>query len=76
MPGPRLPMPKIRDLLRLSAAGMSKRKIAAALGVSATAAGECIWRARRAGLTWPLPDDLTDWPLSKPSRCGAPAATR
>lgn len=53
MPGPRLPMRKIRDVLRLSAAGMSKRKIAASLGVSATAAGECIRRARRAGLGWP-----------------------
>jgi hypothetical protein len=41
MPGPRLPMRKIRDVLRLSAAGMSKRKIAASLGVSATSAGEC-----------------------------------
>src|SRR5580700_3995674 len=58
MPGPRLPMRKIHDVLRLSAAGMSKRKIAASLGVSATAAGECIRRARRAGLGWPLPDRL------------------
>src|SRR4029450_1041591 len=55
MPGPRLPMRKIRDVLRLSAAGMSKRKIAASLGVSATAAGECIRRARRAGLCGPAP---------------------
>jgi transposase len=54
MPGPRLPMRKISDVLRLSAAGMSKRKIAASLGVSATAAGECIRRARRAGLGWHL----------------------
>jgi transposase len=53
-------MRKIRDVLRLSAAGMSKRKIAASLGVSATAAGDCIRRARRGGLTWPLPDGLTD----------------
>ena len=65
MPGPRLPMRKIRDLLRLSAAGMSKRKIAASLGVSATAAGECIRRARRAGLTWPLPNELTDETLER-----------
>ena len=65
MPGPRLPMRKIRDVLRLSAAGMSKRKIAASLGVSATAAGECIRRARRAGLTWPLPEGLTDEPLER-----------
>ena len=60
MPGPRLPMRKIRDVLRLSAAGMSKRKIAASLGMSATAAWECIRRARRAGLAWPLPEELTD----------------
>jgi len=65
MPRLRLPMRKIRDVLRLSAAGMSKRKIAASLGVSATAAGECIRRARRAGLTWPLPDGLSDEALER-----------
>jgi transposase len=58
-------MRKIRDVLRLSAAGMSKRKIAASLGVSATAAGECIRRARGAGLAWPLPEDLTDDALER-----------
>jgi transposase len=53
-------MRKIRDVLRLSAGGMSKRKIAISLSVGATAAGDCIRRARRAGLAWPLPDDLGD----------------
>ncbi|HEU0149874.1 MAG TPA: IS21 family transposase [Bradyrhizobium sp.] len=53
-------MRKIRDVLRLSAAGMSKRQIAASLGVSATAARDCIARARHAGLGWPLPADLID----------------
>jgi transposase len=53
-------MRKIRDVLRLSAGGLSKRKIAISLGVGATAAGDCIRRARRAGLAWPLPDDLGD----------------
>jgi len=74
MPGPRLPMRKIHDVLRLSAAGMSKRKIAASLGVSATAAGECIRRARRASLGWPLPEGLTDEALEVrlyPPRAGA-----
>jgi hypothetical protein len=50
MPGPGLPMRKIRDVLRLSAAGMSKRKIGASLGVSATAARDCIGR-RSAGVS-------------------------
>ena len=53
-------MRKIRDVLRLSVGGMSKRKIAISLGVGATAAGDCVRRARRAGLAWPLPDDLGD----------------
>jgi hypothetical protein len=43
-------MRKIRDVLRLSAAGMSKRKIGASLGVSATAARDCIGR-RSAGVS-------------------------
>ena len=55
MPGQRLPMRKIRDVLRLRAGGMSKRKIAASLSIGVTAAGECVRRARRAGLIWPLP---------------------
>jgi transposase len=33
--------------------------------VSATAAGECIRRARRAGLGWPLPEGLTDEALER-----------
>ena len=65
MPGARLPMRKIRDVLRLRAAGMSKRKIAASLSIGVTAAGDCVRRARRAGLIWPLPDDLGDEGLER-----------
>jgi transposase len=50
----RLPMRKIRDVLRLSAAGLSKRQIAASLGIGPTAAGACLRRAREAGISWPL----------------------
>jgi len=65
MPGPRLPMRKIRDVLRLSAGGMSKRQIAASLGVGATSVGESIRRARRAGLGSPLPEELSDEALER-----------
>src|SRR6202165_5910584 len=65
MPGQRLPMRKIRDVLRLSADGMSKRKIAASLSIGATAAGDCIRRSRRAGLSWPLPENLSDETLER-----------
>jgi transposase len=53
----RLPMRKIRDVLRLSVAGLSKRQIAASLGIGLTAAGAC--------LRWPLPDDLDDDALER-----------
>jgi hypothetical protein len=43
-------MRKIRDVLRLSAGGLSKRKIAASLGIGATAAGDCI-RRRNVSMT-------------------------
>ena len=76
MPGPRLPMRRIRDVLRLSAAGMSKRQIAASLGVSATAAGGSIRRARRAGLAWPLPDELSDEELERRLYPPPPAASK
>ena len=60
MPQERLLMRKIREVLRLSAQGLSKRRIAASLGISATAAVECLHRARCAGVSWPLPDDVDD----------------
>jgi len=65
MPGARLPMRKIRDVLRLRAGGMSKRKIAASLSIGVTAAGDCVRRARRAGLSWPLPEELSDEALEQ-----------
>jgi len=60
MPGARLPMRKIRDVLRLTAGGMSSRQVAASLGIGATTVIDFLGRARRAGIAWPLPDELTD----------------
>jgi hypothetical protein len=53
-------MRKIRDMLRLTAAGMSSRKIAASLSIGGTTVVDCLRRARAVGLGWPLPEDLSD----------------
>jgi transposase len=66
-------MRKIRDILRLKASGLSKRRIAASLGLSATAAGDCIRRARGAGIAWPVPEDIGDEALER--RLYPPAPT-
>ncbi len=60
MPGARLPMRKLREVLRLKAAGLSSRQIGASLGVGGTTVVDYLGRARRAGVAWPLPDDMTD----------------
>ena len=50
---------------------MSKRQIAASLGIGPTAAGTVINRARAASVVWPLPDDMTDAALPRKDRYGA-----
>jgi transposase len=53
-------MRKIRDVLRLTASGLSSRKVAASLSIGATTVIDCLRRARVAGTAWPLPEELTD----------------
>jgi transposase len=53
-------MRKIRDVLRLTAAGMSSRKIALSLSIGATTVIDFLQRARSADMSWPLPQDMTD----------------
>lgn len=61
MPGERVPMRKIRDVLRLRLGmGLSQRAIGRSLGVSQAAVCEYLDRARRAGLGWPLPEGVDD----------------
>lgn len=66
----RLPMRKIKETLRLKAAGLSHREIAASVGVGRSTIGDYLERAKQAGLSWPLPDDLDDDALER--RCSRP----
>jgi len=57
----RLSMRKIREILRLRyAQKLSHRKIGRAVGASAGTVGDCLGRAKAAGLTWPLDESLDD----------------
>lgn len=56
----RLPMRKIREALRLRASGMSLREIGLSLGLGRSTIGEHVRRAEQAGLSWPVPETLTD----------------
>ena len=61
MPGERLSMRKIRELLRLRwEQRLPQRVIGRSLRLSQAAVSEYLSRARRADLTWPLPDNLDD----------------
>ena len=65
MPRERLPMRKIRNVLRLHADKLSRRRIAVSLNLGRTAVRDYIGRATRAGLGWPLPEDLSDEALER-----------
>lgn len=56
----RLPVRKIREVLRLKAAGVGDRRIAAAVGSSRSTVQECLRRAREADVRWPLEEGLTE----------------
>lgn len=61
----RLPMRKIAEALRLKAAGLSTRKIAASLNVGQSTISEYLKRADRAGFSWPLPTQVSDIDLER-----------
>ena len=61
MPRPRSAMRKIRDVLRLTfAERLSRRQVSASLQMSLTTVNDYVRRAERAGLEWPLPEDLDE----------------
>lgn len=58
---PRLPMRKIREILRLKLeAGLNDSETARAIGSARSTVQGCLRRARAAGVGWPLPDGLDE----------------
>ncbi len=61
MPAKRkLTMRQLRHMLRLARDGASVRDIAERLGIARSTVQENLKRAEQAGLSWPLPGELTD----------------
>jgi transposase len=61
MPRPRLAMRNVREVLRLALGqGLSVRDVASSLGVARSTVSDHLRRSKEAGLSWPLPDDLSD----------------
>ena len=56
----RLPMRKIREVLRLRSEGMSLRQVAQSLSLGRATVSDYLRRAETAELFWPLPDTLSD----------------
>jgi transposase len=53
-------MTKYREILRLHNQGISSRNIAASLECSRNTIRAVLARAAEEGITWPLPDEMTD----------------
>ncbi|MFO1400116.1 MAG: IS21 family transposase [Steroidobacteraceae bacterium] len=61
----RLPVRKIREVLRLKAEGFSDRQVGVAIGSARSTVQECVKRAREAGIAWPLPPELDEAALQE-----------
>src|SRR3984957_14472127 len=73
MPTERFAMRHVRDVIRLMSAGMPTREIARRVGTAPSTVRVTIRRFEAAGLTWPLPDDVTDTVLEARLFAGAGA---
>ena len=66
MAKPRLSIRKIKEILRLSyQCGLSRGQAAQSSKVGRSTVGDYLWRAKQAGVGWPLPENLTNQELEQ-----------
>ncbi|MDH3444446.1 MAG: IS21 family transposase, partial [Deltaproteobacteria bacterium] len=80
MANTRLSMRKIKEVLRLTHDGhLNTQQVALSLKISRSTVKDYQARAEKAGLRWPLPDDLTEQALEEklfPPRLDCPARSK
>jgi len=65
MPKKRLPMRQIKKVLRMThTMDLSQQAISQATGIPRTTVRDYLQRAKKAGITWPIPDDMDDEQLN------------
>lgn len=65
MPTERLSMRKIKEILRLHAAGHSQHQISRSCGLARSTVAQYLQRAAAAGVQWPLPESLDEATLEQ-----------
>ena len=66
MPRPRAAMRRIREVLRLGfGEKLSRRQVAIATAMPQSTVGDCLTRAREAGIGWPVADGMDDAELER-----------
>src|SRR5512147_1493638 len=65
MPTERLSMRKIKEILRLHAAGHSQHQISRSCGLARSTVAQYLQRAAAAGIQWPLPESLDEAALEQ-----------
>ncbi len=66
MPAERLTMRKVKEVLRLKLGqGLSERQVARSCSIARSTVAEYICRAKRAGISWPLPEGLDESELER-----------
>lgn len=63
MPNERLSMRRIKEVLRLHSLGLNPREIGQSCGISRTAVRNYLLRAKEAGLSWPIPENMDELDL-------------
>lgn len=69
-------MVRYREILMLTAKGLSQRTVAASVGCARSTVSEVVARCASAGIAWPLPEEMNDAAIRAricPSRTGGDA---